>query len=296
VIATAAVQLDQQAAPPDTSAGKFEVVSVRPCTDQGGGGKSAGGRGGPLRGITTTPGKLNVTCMTVADMIRRAYTPSPGGPAVWIGDEHAVRGGPAWIYSDRYTVRAETDGAILPGIMTGAMLRGLLQDRFHLHLSHDQEDIAMYTLTVAKGGFKPKPIEPGACREPVAGRGMTIDEMKDPTQKPMCANHVGIHGPNWTMEAGGTTMPQFANALGGMIMDRPVADRTGIAGQYVLHLEFSRDQSAPGRFPESADNGDTPLGPTVFAELERKLGLKLTAGRGPRAYLTVEGIERPAEN
>ena len=41
---------------------------------------------------------------------------------------------------------------------------------------------------------------------------------------------------------------------------------------------------------------DAPLGLTVFSELERKLGLKLTAARGPRAYLTVDAIERPAEN
>jgi uncharacterized protein (TIGR03435 family) len=302
VIATAAVQLDQQTAPASSStpAGKFDVVSVRPCTDEGGGGKSSGGRGGSgsPRGIGTTPGRLNVTCMTVSAMIRRAYTPAPGGPAIWVGDQQAVRGGPAWIYSDRYTIRAETDGAILPGMMTGPMLQALLEDRFHLRLRHDQEEIAIYTLTVAKGGTKLKPIEPGSCRVPEAGRGMTVEEMKDPAQKPMCGNHVAAHGPNWTMEAGGTTMAQFAGALGGMIMDRPVADRTGLAGQYAMQVEFAHDQATAGldglNWPESTI--DAPLGPTVFTELERKLGLRLTAARGPRAYLTIDGVERPAEN
>jgi uncharacterized protein (TIGR03435 family) len=118
-------------------------------------------------------------------------------------------------------------------------------------------------MTVAKGGFKLKPIEDGSCRVPDPTKGISMEEMNAPGQKPLCVNHVGLHGPNWTMDATGSTMNRFALGLGGMILGRPVTDKTGIAGEFTFHLEFARDEGARGPFGDRLPPGaeaDVPAG------------------------------------
>jgi uncharacterized protein (TIGR03435 family) len=316
VFATGAVEIEQQTA--QTPAGavavpKFDVASVKPCDSQDTGGKSTrGGRGGGGRGIRTTPGRLHVGCMTVREMLLDSYVRFQDDAPVntFPGDEGAVRGGPGWVSSDRYTIEAESDdprvqgpteGRGLPAmrLMTGPMLRALLADRFRLKVRREEEEIPLYALTVAKGGFKLKPMEEGTCRVPDPTRGMTVAEANDPTQKPMCGTHIASHGPNWTVDANGATMKQSASWLGGAILDRPVVDKTGLAGLYSYRLEFARDESAPGKIPAfigpKADP-DIPAGPSLYAELEKKMGLKLVADKGPRGYVVIESIERPIEN
>jgi uncharacterized protein (TIGR03435 family) len=36
-------------------------------------------------------------------------------------------------------------------------------------------------------------------------------------------------------------MKQFIGTLGGLVMDRPVVDKTGITGRYDFHLELGYD-------------------------------------------------------
>ena len=43
-------------------------------------------------------------------------------------------------------------------VLMGSMLRALLEDRFRLKVHRETEDVPMYALTVAKGGFKLKPM------------------------------------------------------------------------------------------------------------------------------------------
>jgi uncharacterized protein (TIGR03435 family) len=45
----------------------------------------------------------------------------------------------------------------------GAMLRTLLEERFKLKLHRDTEEVAMYAMTVRKGGLKIKPMKDGDC-------------------------------------------------------------------------------------------------------------------------------------
>jgi hypothetical protein len=153
VFATGAVELDQQTTQTrvtSTAAPKFEVVSVKPCTDQDTGGKGGRGGRGSGRGIRTTPGRLHVNCMTVREMVQDAYVRSQDDAPVntFPGDDRLIRGGPGWAYSDRYTIEAETDdptamgpteGRMLPAmrLMMGPMLRGLLADRFRYQIQQE---------------------------------------------------------------------------------------------------------------------------------------------------------------
>jgi len=175
------------------------------------------------------------------------------------------------------------------------MLWSLLEDRFQLRTHSALEEVSAYDLTVAKGGLKLKPMEPGGC--------VVFTERPDtdvaPNGKQWCANHVGWQGPNWTFEIRGQSLSRIAETLGGIIMDRPVVDKTGVTALFTLNLSFAHDESAPGNFPPGFGSPfpptDVPAGETVFTALE-KLGLKLVPAKAPHGYTVIDHIERPSEN
>jgi uncharacterized protein (TIGR03435 family) len=316
VVGAGAVEVEQQVPQTQSNApstAKFDVVSVKPCDSSDTGGKGArGGRGGGGMGVRTTPGRLSANCVTVKDLIQGSYVAGQDDAPVNAQpfNERLVRGGPSWVYSDRYTIQAETEDPVAKGptegrglpatrLMTGPMLRALLTERFQLKIRTEQEEIPVYALTEAKGGFKLKPMEPGACRNIDTSKGISMEEMRAPG-KPLCVNHVGLHGPNFTMDATGSDMHRFSLALGGMLLGRPVIDKTGVTGEFSFHLEFARDEATlqglrpPPDYPSASD--DVPLAPSIFAEVERTMGLKLVAEKGPRGYLVIDRVERPTEN
>jgi uncharacterized protein (TIGR03435 family) len=279
----------------------FEAASIKPCQA---GGDSGGRRGGG--GINTSPGRLNVTCLTIAEIIGRAYVqfgdPRPTNAASFLDPDaikKLVSGGPDWIYTDRYTIEANTSATPAPTAMVGQMLRALLEDRLRLTLHQDQRQIPAYALTVATGGLKLRPADADSCRSAdpnTLGRATR----SAPGEKPLCANGFAPHGPNVTWKATGVTLDQVARGLGGLVMDRPVIDRTGIAGQFTFEVEFVRDDSTsrvpvfPPDATVSPDAAAVPPGPSIFTVIERQLGLKLEPGQGPQGFLVVDHVERPS--
>ncbi len=95
-------------------------------------------------------------------------------------------------------------------------------------------------------------------------------------------------------------MSHLAGALGGVVTDRLVLDKTGIAGLFSFHLVFAHDQNAPGRLPPGLrspfTSSDGSAAPTLLTVLEQQLGLTLVPDVGPREYLVIDGVERPREN
>jgi uncharacterized protein (TIGR03435 family) len=86
--------------------------------------------------------------------------------------------------------------------------------------------------------------------------------------------------------------------LGGGVLDRPVLDKTGIAGLFSFQIEFARDENVANRFPpaffRSAEPG-IPPGPSLTTVLD-ELGLKLVPDQGPRGIVVVDSAERPSLN
>jgi uncharacterized protein (TIGR03435 family) len=90
-------------------------------------------------------------------------------------------------------------------------------------------------------------------------------------------------------------MTEFCGTLGGLILDSPVIDKTGVAGMFDFHLEFGYGiPNAKLRLPPAAPPDD-PDGPTIFTAVE-KLGLKLERTKGPGEFLIIDHVERPSEN
>ena len=76
-------------------------------------------------------------------------------------------------------------------------------------------------------------------------------------------------------------------------MGRPVLNRTGLAGDYDLHVEFAPEAPAPK--PGEAVASE-PTGPSFMMALQEQLGLKLGTTKGPVEFLVIDRIERPSAN
>jgi uncharacterized protein (TIGR03435 family) len=94
------------------------------------------------------------------------------------------------------------------------------------------------------------------------------------------------------------TLDDFARALGGDL-DRIVVNKTGLAGRYDFHLEFAPGQTRIGlnslTIPPVPPS-DPADGLSVFMAIQHQLGLKIESGRGPRGFLVIDQVDRPAQN
>jgi uncharacterized protein (TIGR03435 family) len=259
---------------------KFEVASIRPC-DQS---SRPGGRGGE-----PPAGSLRVQCATVAILIHSAYDTSANGRETTMFTTLPVTGGPAWINTDRYTINAKAEGNPARAMIMGPMLRVLLEDRFHLKIRRETREVPVYVLSIAKGGAKLKPSREGSCPTPGGPPGVS------------CPGSVWIarNGSNLVVDQQ-ATMADFARMLI-QRLDRPVIDKTGIAGMFDFHLEFAPDPTMgnlPPRDPQgaTADAAAPPGGPSVFSAVQEQLGLKLDSAKGPGEVLVIDHVERPIEN
>jgi uncharacterized protein (TIGR03435 family) len=207
-----------------------------------------------------------------------------------------VEGGPARVRSDRYQIDAKAETKTTQAMMRGPMLRTLLEERFKLKVRRETREVPAYALTVAKGGPKLRPFQEGSC--------FTAEELQGgpPTEgQKFCR----LPGPGAVT---GMSMDSLCTWLFA-ITDRPVINQTGIAGRFDFPLEYAPDDTTPGmlrRFQMArerqggiADDGAAadPAGrPSLLPALQQQFGLKLEPIKGPRDFVVIEHVERPAEN
>jgi uncharacterized protein (TIGR03435 family) len=195
------------------------------------------------------------------------------------------------------------------------MLQALLEERFKLKLHRDVREIPVYVMTVSSSGLKVQQIEEGSCD---ANDGtprptyMTPDafyEVLQPGQKPHCSmiayTRKGPNDPNETIWAKGVGMTQFASVIS-RGLDRPVIDKTGIAGMFNFRVQFGIDQATTGYAsppfagvapsPNIPDAASAPAGPSIFTAMPEQLGLKLEPARGPGEFIVIDHVEKPSEN
>jgi uncharacterized protein (TIGR03435 family) len=151
------------------------------------------------------------------------------------------------------------DGVKLTYAEVKPRLQRLLEERFRLVVHHEARELPSYELVVAKGGPKLK----AADAEAPQGKGIII-----PT---------GIRNANASVAT-----------LAGMLQiatHRPVVDKTGIAGNFDIKLEF-----------DAVDKPESQL-PSVFTAVQEQLGLKLEAHKTSAPVLVIDGCEKmPVEN
>jgi uncharacterized protein (TIGR03435 family) len=209
----------------------------------------------------TGPGRFVRGNIKVKDLVEWAYDLAG----------YQIAGGPEWfnsqqLRSDRYDIEAKIGGSASPDQIR-LMVQSLLADRFQLKVHREMRELPVYALVVARNGPKLKlagELAPGEHGGYLIGGGF--------------------------MQARKTSAADLAKGLTIMV-DRPVLDRTSLAGDYEFKLQF--DQSSTGR--ATATPGD-PRQPSIFTAVQEQLGLRLEPQRAKVEILVIDSVERPSPN
>jgi uncharacterized protein (TIGR03435 family) len=180
-----------------------------------------------------------------------------------------ITGFPAWLATERLDVEAKADHPVSRDEML-RMLQTLLADRFKLSVRSETKEIAIYALVVAKGGPKLRDANGGS--------------------------NLGGRGPKGEILFRNISMPFFALGLAKGGVDRPIIDKTGLAGNYDFELLFTPESIRAPRREEEGPAVYPTDGPSIFSALEEQLGLKLEPQKGPIEFLNIVHVERPTEN
>jgi uncharacterized protein (TIGR03435 family) len=262
---------------------RFEVVSVKACD----GVNTAPERGGP--GVNASPDRLHIPCQTVMNDITWAYVTWATGRfhPFWRTN---VEGGPSWASSAYYDINAKAESPQPRGTLNGPMLQALLEDRFQLKLHRVTREVPVFALKVAARGAKLRPHKDGSCAVVDLENAMAPSDSHKSIQLQCGVGRSTLDG----TAAFGFTMQDLCDLFLG-VLERPVIDRTGIAGMYDMHLDLT-----PADMGHGVTSPDGPAdGAQKFAAIRaalRKLGLSLEAAKGPQEVLVIDSIARPAEN
>jgi uncharacterized protein (TIGR03435 family) len=211
--------------------------------------------------IDSVRGRLSATNITVKELIRLGYGVK----------DYQMGRTPGWVDSERFDIAAKiSSGADNNLDEEKSLVRELLAERFQLATHHETKQMALSLLVVAKDGPKLTPHNDAAVKTRggcgrLVGRRVTID------------------------------------ALAAMLsrqLDHEVVNRTGVAGEYDVQLNFIPD-AGPCRVADGQPGAtpvDTQALPSIYSALQEQLGLKLEAAKGPVEILVIDRVARPNGN
>jgi uncharacterized protein (TIGR03435 family) len=262
--ALAVVSVSSAAQQVETPSAAFEVASIKPASFPNEpyfeGVLAGGGLCSPSRMEIAGP-RLLLRAVTLCGLIRNAYELR----------EHQVIGLPAWAIRREPSAFFEVDartpaGTTLNTERAREMLRSLLRDRFQLMSHREPRKAPVYALVLEKGGHKLS-SEDLPCAKP----GPPVTSYSTLGSMEACKPSV--------------TMVQLALSLN-RELDRPVVDRTGLAGGFAFTLQWA------GRDPLSG----TDDRPSLFTAVQNQLGLRLEATTDVVDALIIDRAEPPTPN
>ena len=178
----------------------FEVASVKPANPS----QSV------VDFVISPGGRLKITNLTLAEMVREAYEMK----------FFELSGGPGWVNSERFHVEAKAAGEPSRREMM-AMLRSLLEERFRLKVRRETREGNVYELVAAKGGPK--------LTASTADSSYLRLYRHTPPELP---------GVLYTIAAQKVTVARLADDLTGTVQRR-VIDRTGITGEFDFKIDYA---------------------------------------------------------
>jgi len=238
-------------------------------------------------------GVWDASNVTLESMIRLAYRLQ----------EVQLVGGPAWIYSDRFDIQAQSAQGVAPA-QFGERMQSLLTDRFNLKLHRETRELPIYALVVRNDRGRGKALTPAAVdcvafardRAASARGGAATPSPQRPGERPTC----GTMAAPGRLAGGGVTMEQLASSLA-QYAGRLVVDRTGMSGSFDYELRFAHEPALRGRGPGGGLPGPEPVAPhdagavSIFAAVQDQLGLQLDARRAPVDVVVIDSADQPTE-
>jgi uncharacterized protein (TIGR03435 family) len=156
------------------------------------------------------------------------------------------------------------------------MFQELLADRFKLVFHHDKKELAVYAITVAKGG--PKLTKSDAAATDPEGFLFT---------------GLGV------LNVRNETMVDFAKGMQRSVTDKPVVDQTGLTDRYDFKLVWTPDETQFSGLgvkvtPPTTDNPNAP--PGLYPAIQEQLGLRLEATKAMTDVIVIDHVEKPSAN
>jgi uncharacterized protein (TIGR03435 family) len=193
-----------------------------------------------------------------------------------------IVGEPSWFATTLYDIDGIPDVEGRPNQRQKyLMIQKLLADRFHLTFHLEKRQLAVYAITVARGGPRLAP---------------SIATADDPER-------FRWQGRLGDLKVTNMTVPEFAVWFQKNVTERPVVDRSGLTGRYDFALTWTPGESEFPQFrrtggfnpsPTSADNPKAP--PNLYRAFQEQLGLKLTPTKGPVDIMVIDHAEKPSPN
>lgn len=234
---------------------KFDVAAVKLCRDDIPLDARTGG------GISS-PETLDINCQTLKGLIQMAYVAFASGVRV-TPNAVQIEGGPKWINSERYSIKARAEGISSQVMMHGPMLQALLEDRFRVRVHHETREVPVYVLSVARGGPKLQPFKEGSCNP----YDIAAAFPPPPPPENPCHGRGTMNNGVLTVDTKAMTLDDFARFTLG-VMDRPVINKTGIQGRFNFHLEYTPDETSSAGRPVASGGRDV-AGPSIFSAVQQ---------------------------
>jgi uncharacterized protein (TIGR03435 family) len=217
------------------------------------------------KGFTVRGREVLTINTTVRDLIAFAYSVHP---------RQIVRG-PGWLETEKFDVTGQPD---IEGVPNQQQMRTLVQkllaDRFKVTFHREKQELPIYALVVGP-------------------KGPTLTKSSgDPNGLPSLVFR-GLG----SLPAINASMTDFATVMQAAILDRPVVDRTGLAGRFDFTLTWTPDETQFASMgvkvpPPPAD----ATAPSLFTAIQEQLGLKFEPSRGPVDVIVIDSVEHPSPN
>jgi uncharacterized protein (TIGR03435 family) len=206
-----------------------------------------------------------LTQATMAELIATAYGV----------DVANVQGGPTWLEREHYDIRAKVPPNTTQEDVK-LMLRALLSDRFHLVVKTTSAPMPTYVLSASTG--KKMTESEGS------GEGSCTPLPPPPNSPPGAPFYFTLNCNHLAMSALADTLHNFARDY----LDQPVVDETNLAGAWDFTIKWTGHNQLE---KQGAD------GISIFAAVEKQLGLKLELTTAPRPVFQVASVDKtPTSN
>ena len=197
-----------------------------------------------------------------------------------------ILGAPDWVRVKKYDIEGKVSDNEIPKMekltidQRRQMLRQLLEDRFGLKFHHENRDIAVYALVVAKGGPK-----------------LQKSTGLDPNGAPLSPS-LRFSG-NARLDSQGTAISFLVEMLYHQL-GRSVVDKTGLTGNFDYSLRWTPEKDSASIGP-GANEGDDERrsssdesGPSLFTALNEQLGLRLELRKMPGEVVVIDQLNLPS--
>jgi uncharacterized protein (TIGR03435 family) len=201
---------------------------------------------------------------------------------------------PKWAAAERFDIEARANGNPTKD-QYRLMMQSLLADRFKLAVHFETRQTPVLELVLVKPGKTGPQLRPHLDDPPCAAASASSSATVAGGFPTPCGEFIPLQASTsgrQSMGARNLTWGQFANLLGLMgRLDRPVLDKTGLAGNFDFVLEWTPQPNRP-----APDFQPDESGPTFLEAVQDQLGLKLESQTRLMEILVLDHVEEPSSN